>query len=204
MKKKGSSQFVVQDKWFHEAKKLGYRARSAFKLLEIQEKYALIQPGMKVFDMASAPGSFIQIISKIIGPTGIVLGVDIQKIQPFGNPNVHLLQASVFEKEAIEKFCLDQGILKFDLMTSDIAPSTTGISGVDQYRSIELNNAILDVADIFLRQDGDILLKVFVGEDVDELVGSIKRRYKEIKRMRPKACRERSFEEYFLCRGKKV
>jgi 23S rRNA (uridine2552-2'-O)-methyltransferase len=108
MKKKGSSQFVVQDKWFHEAKRLGYRARSAFKLLEIQEKHQLITSGMKVFDLASAPGSFLQVIAKIVGPNGIVLGVDIQKIDPLGHQNVHLLQASVFEKEAIEKFCLDQ------------------------------------------------------------------------------------------------
>lgn len=65
-KKKGTAQYIVKDPWFLEAKRLGYRARSAFKLLEIQERFNLVQPGMKVLDVASAPGSFLQVLSKIV------------------------------------------------------------------------------------------------------------------------------------------
>ena len=97
--------FVVHDPYFEKAKKLGYRARSAFKLLEIQQKYNLIQPGMNVLDVASAPGSFLQVIAKIIGQKGKAVGIDIQKIDPnFGFPNIHLLQESVFEFEKIRTF----------------------------------------------------------------------------------------------------
>lgn len=142
--------FIVQDPFYEKAKKLGYRARSAFKLLEIQDKFHLIQPKMNVLDIASAPGSFLQVIAKIVGPTGKVVGIDIQKIDPnFGFPNIYLLQESVFEFEKIRLYLDSLGIGQFNLLTSDIAPSTTGMTGIDQYRSIELNLAILEVAEYF-------------------------------------------------------
>jgi 23S rRNA (uridine2552-2'-O)-methyltransferase len=202
-KKKGTGQYIVQDKWFFEAKKLGYRARSAFKLLEIQDSYQIIKPGMKVLDIASAPGSFLQVISKVVGPDGLVLWVDLQQIKPFGQQNIRVLQGDIFDQEKIEKFCEANGVELFDVITSDIAPNTTGLTGVDQYRSIELNIAILEFADRWLMKWGNLLLKVFVGEDIQELITPIKQRYVNLRRIKPKACRDRSFEEYFLCVGKK-
>lgn len=148
-----TKQFIVQDPYFEKAKKLGYRARSAFKLIEIQEKYHLIEPRMHVLDIGAAPGSFLQVISKIVDLDHKVVGIDITKIDPnFGRPNIHLLQESIFEYEKIRIFLDSIGVGQFDLITSDIAPSTTGMSGVDQYRSIELNLAILDVAKVFLKK----------------------------------------------------
>lgn len=202
-KKKKTHNYVVQDKYFHEAKRLGYRARSAFKLLEIDEAYHMLKPGLKVLDLASAPGSFLQVIAKKVGAEGFVVGVDIQKIVALGYPNVKTFQESVFEHDKIAACFETVGIEQFDLITSDIAPNTTGLTGVDQYRSIELNLAILEIADRFLLKGGNVILKVFVGEDVDELVGPIKSRYAKLQRMKPKACRDRSFEEYFICIGKK-
>lgn len=199
-----TKQFIVHDQYFEKAKQLGYRARSAFKLLEIQEKYWLIKPKMNVLDVASAPGSFLQVIAKIVWQEGKVVGIDIQKIDSnFGFPNIHLLQESVFEFEKIRTFLDSLEIGQFDLITSDIAPATTGMTGVDQYRSIELNLAILDVADIFLKKWGTTVLKVFVWEDILDLIGPIKEKYTKLSRFKPKACRDRSFEEYFICIGKK-
>jgi 23S rRNA (uridine2552-2'-O)-methyltransferase len=193
----------VQDKYFHEAKRLGYRARSAFKLLEIEERYQIIKPGMKALDLASAPGSFLQVLCKKVGTEGFVVGVDIQKIVALGYPNVKTFQENVLEHDKIAACFATVGIEQFDLITSDIAPNTTGLTGVDQYRSIELNLSILEIGDRFLKKGGNTILKVFVGEDVDELVGPIKSRYAKLQRMKPKACRDRSFEEYFICLGKK-
>ncbi|MBP9811793.1 RlmE family RNA methyltransferase [Candidatus Gracilibacteria bacterium] len=196
--------FIVQDPFYEKAKKLGYRARSAFKLLEIQDKFHLIQPKMNVLDIASAPGSFLQVIAKIVGPTGKVVGIDIQKIDPnFGFPNIYLLQESVFEFEKIRLYLDSLGIGQFNLLTSDIAPSTTGMTGIDQYRSIELNLAILEVAEVFLKKGGNLVLKVFVGEDIEDLIAPIREKYTKLSRFKPKACRDRSFEEYFICQGKK-
>lgn len=199
MKKKSIGQYVVQDVYFHEAKKLGFRARSAFKLIEIQDTFGIIQPNMKVLDIASAPGSFLQVLAKIVGPEGLVLGVDLQKIKSLGRPNVKLLQGDIFDAPKIAEFCAANGVEQFDLVTSDIAPNTTGMKGVDQYRSIELNIEILKFADIWLKKGGNIVLKVFVGEDIQELISPVKLRYTTLKRIKPKACRDRSFEEYFVC-----
>lgn len=199
-----TKQFIVQDPYFDKAKKLGYRARSAFKLLEIQEKYNVIHPKMNVLDVAAAPGSFLQVIAKIIEPGYKAVGIDIQKIDPnFGYPNIHLLQESIFEYEKVRIYLDSLHIGKFDLITSDIAPSTTGMTGVDQYRSVELNLAILDVAKVFLKKWGNLVLKVFVGEDVNDLMWPLKENFTKVSRFKPKACRERSFEEYFICMGKK-
>lgn len=196
--------FIIHDPYFEKAKKLGYRARSAFKLLEIQEKYNILKKDMNVLDVAAAPGSFLQVIAKIIGQNGKAVGIDIQKIDPnFGFGNIHLLQESVFEFEKIRIYLDSLGIGKFDAITSDIAPATTGMTGVDQYRSIELNLAILDVADVFLKKWGNLILKVFVWEDIQDLIWPVKERYIKLSRFKPKACRDRSFEEYFVCIGKK-
>lgn len=197
--------FIIHDPYFEKAKKLGYRARSAFKLLEIQEKYSIIQPRMNVLDIASAPGSFLQVIAKIVWEKGKVVGIDTQKIDPnFGYPNIHLLQEDIFEFEKIRTFLDTLKIGQFDLITSDIAPSTTGMTWVDQYRSVELNLAILEVAKIFLKSGGNLVLKVFVWEDVNDLVVPLKEHFKKVSRIKPKACRDRSFEEYFVCREKKL
>ena len=91
---------------------------------------------------------------------------------------------------------------QFDAITSDIAPSTTGMTGVDQYKSVELNLAILDVAEVFLKKWWTLILKVFVWEDILDLIHPIKEKYKKLSRFKPKACRDRSFEEYFICIGK--
>lgn len=195
--------FQVHDPYFIKAKKLGYRARSAFKLLEIQDRYHLIKPHMHVLDVGAAPGSFLQVIAKIVWPKGKVVGIDIQKIDPnFWYPNIHLLQESIFEYDAIRAFLETLEIGQFDLITSDIAPATTGMTGVDQYRSIELNLAILEVAKTFLKKDATLILKVFVGEDINDLIVPIKTHFKKLSRFKPKACRDRSFEEYFICQGK--
>ena len=122
-----------------------------------------------------------------------------------------MLQESIFEYEKICDFLKNIGISnkspdenpEFDLITSDIAPATTGMTGVDQYKSVELNLAILEVAKVFLKKDATLVLKVFVGEDVNDLIVPIKQHFKKLSRFKPKACRDRSFEEYFICQEKK-
>jgi 23S rRNA (uridine2552-2'-O)-methyltransferase len=152
-RKKITHHFEVKDFYYWEAKRNGFRARSAFKLLEIQEKFKLIQPGMNVLDIGAAPGSFLQVIHSVIKDTGKIVGVDIQKIEPLGYENLSLFQHDVFETETLLEKIRSVGIGKFDLMTSDIAPATSGMpGGVDQYRSIELNLAIVNVADVYLKK----------------------------------------------------
>ena len=107
---------------------------------------------MQVLDIASAPGSWLQVLVKMVGPTGAIFGIDIQKIEGFGHQNIHVLQGDVFVTPPIIEFLKKYDVVKLDCITSDIATHTTGQTGVDQYRSVELNLAILDIADIFLKK----------------------------------------------------
>ncbi len=202
-KKKIPHAFSLHDKYFLEAKKMGYRARSAFKLIEIQEKFGLIKPWFNILDIWAAPGSFLQVISQIIKNNWQIVWIDIQKIEKFSHPNIILIQENINNKEEILKKLEYYKITNFDLITSDIAPSTTGQTGVDQYRSVELNLSILDLTSALLKKWGNLLLKVFVWEDINDLIKPIKEKFLVLKRLKPKACRDRSFEEYFICLGKK-
>ena len=198
-----TKQYEKHDPYFLKAKQLGYRARSAFKLLEIQEKFQIIKPKMNVLDLAAAPGSFLQVIAKIIGQSWKAVWIDIQKIDPnFWFSNIYLLQEDIFELEKIRTYLDSLEIGQFDLITSDIAPFTTGMTWVDQYRSIELNLAILEVAKVFLKKWWHLVLKVFIWEDVNDLIEPVKAQYKKLSRLKPRACRDRSFEEYFICQSK--
>ena len=194
--------FIIRDKYFYEAKRLGYRARSAFKLLEIQERYNLIRKGQTVLDVACAPGSFLQVLAPLVGQTGRVVGFDIQKVEPLGYPHVEAFVGDMLDIDGVAAELARRGITRVDLVTSDIAPATTGQRDVDQYRSIELNLAILALADKLLATGGNTILKVFVGEDVNDIIRVIKRTYSKLQRFKPHASRDRSFEEYFLCLDK--
>ncbi|MDD4151327.1 MAG: RlmE family RNA methyltransferase [Candidatus Gracilibacteria bacterium] len=200
-RKKRPTPFIIHDEYFFKAKKEGYRARSAFKLIELQEKFSLIKAGMKVCDVASAPGSFLQVIRKNVGNDGLVVGIDLQKIDNFGQENIHTIQHDIYEFDTLKpkvEAIIGEGKL-FDLVTSDIAPKTTGRADIDQYESVELNIGIVKFADVFLKKGGNLVLKVFIGEDFNDLLKEIKLRYKKLSVYKPFACRDRSPEEYVVC-----
>nr|MDD3719831.1 RlmE family RNA methyltransferase [Candidatus Gracilibacteria bacterium] len=203
--KKKVKPYIVQDAYFQKAKKEGYRARSVYKLIEIQEKFGLIQEGMNICDVGAAPGSFIQYTKRIIKDTGNIVGIDIKPIDKYSQKNIHTIVHSIFEfdtlKPKVEEF-IGEGN-KFDLILSDIAPNTTGNRDIDQYASVELNIEILKFADVFLKKGGNLLLKVFKGEDFFDLSNAIKPRFESFKEFKPNACRDRSFEEYVICLKKK-
>ena len=204
-RKKRPSPFIIRDDYFYKAKKEGYRARSVYKLKEIQEKYNIIHPQMQVCDIGAAPGSFIQYIKQIIKDTGIIVGIDLKPIDAYSQNNIHTFVHDIFEFETLSpkiSEILWEG-KQFDLITSDIAPNTTGRKDVDQYASVELNIEILKFADIFLKKWGNLLLKIFKGEDFGDLVHEIKARYESFTEYKPFACRDRSVEEYLICYKRK-
>lgn len=204
-RKKRPAPYVMHDKYFQLAKSQGYRARSVYKLKEIQEQFDIIHPDMNVCDIGAAPGSFIQYIKEILRDTGIIVGIDLKPIDKYSQSHIHTFQHDIFEYETlIPKIEEILGKNKqFDLITSDIAPNTTGRKDIDQYASVELNIEILKFADIFLERGGNLLLKVFKGEDFRDLTLEIEKRYAKFTEYKPFACRDRSFEEYVICFWKK-
>lgn len=197
--------FVVQDEYFQKAKKAGYRARSVYKLLEIQERFWLIKPEFSVIDIWAAPGSFLQAIRVIVNKDNLIVWVDLKVIEPLNYPNVKTIVCDIFDYAKLslelDKILPENHV--FDLITSDIAPNTTWVFDVDQYASVELNIEICKFSDKFLKKWWNMILKVFVGQDFNDLVMEVKKRFNYMKTYKPLACRDSSHEEYIICLGKK-
>ncbi len=183
-----------QDKFFKKAKEQGYRARSAFKLEAIQKRFHLIRFGDKVLDLGAAPGSFLQLIEKIIGSKGLAVGIDLNPIEDLKKPNVKTIVGDILDESIYQKFSIDQ----FDVITSDLAPSTSGIKSVDAGRSFQLNEQVLKVAEKHLRPGGHVVMKAFPGAEHQQLLKKTKGMFKSIKIFKPEAVRKSSKEEYVI------
>lgn len=195
----------MHDAYFKKAKSEWYRARSVYKLQEIQETFELIEPGMDICDIGCAPGSFIQYIKRIIKDTGNIVGIDLKPTDKYSQKHINTLVHDIFDFDTLRPKVeeLIGAWNNFHLITSDIAPNTTGRKDIDQYASVELNIEILKFADVFLMKGWNLILKVFKWEDFRDLTKEIQKRYEKFTEFKPYACRDRSFEEYVICFTKK-
>lgn len=190
--------YQSKDKYFEEAKKKGYRARSVFKLEEIQNRFQFMKSGDKVLDLGAAPGSFLKYISEIIGEEGYVVGVDLQEISPFDEANIHTLVADVMDEEDLDSKFSEIGAEVFDVVVSDMAPKTTGIKFMDGGKSMELNQRVIQIAEKYLKIGGHVVLKLLPGVNEGELMKPMKKIFKKVRHMRPKAVRKSSGEFYLV------
>lgn len=191
--------YVPNDKWSQRAAAEGYRARSVYKLQELDERFGLLQPKMTVLDIGAAPGSWLQYASKQVGPYGRVIGFDLQEIAQAG-PNVITHVLDVTDTAALDAMLAADGVTQVDLVLSDIAPNTSGIKDVDQWRSIELSQIVMDVATARLPPGGRCVVKVFRGADFDGFLADIKRTWRDVKVVTVAASRDRSREVYVVAR----
>lgn len=202
-KKTQRGQYIIRDDYAIKAKKAWFRARSIYKLLEMQERFELIQPDYSVIDIWCAPGSFLQAIRNIVREKTIIW-VDLKPVTPFSYPNVSTIVCDIFDYDKLSKEVID--IVwddQFDLITSDIAPNTTGRFDIDQYASVELNIEICKFSDWFLKEWWNMILKVFKWEDFNDLAQQVKKRFDNMTTYKPLACRDSSHEEYIICWWKK-
>jgi len=191
--------FSVQDKYFQKAKKLGYLARSVFKLEEIQRKFNILKKNMNVLDLGAAPGSWLQYARQIVGDRSKLVGVDIDTIK-MRDKNTEVIEMDVFNEKIVEKI-LDKNVGKFDVILSDLAPKTSGVKEVDHFRSIELGERVVEIAERLLAAQGFLVIKVFQGSDMDDFLKKVKLIFKKVNVFKPKACRDRSFEVYIVAGG---
>lgn len=184
-----------QDPYFRRAKVEGYRARSAYKLLEINERFRLLRSGAVVLDLGAAPGSWSQVAQAAVGKTGKVVAVDLQAISPL--PGVTTIQGDITQPEAVAQLeaALAGGA---DLVLSDVSPAISGIALADHARSIELARASLEVAVRLLRPGGSFAAKVFQGEDFAAFVASARPHFEAVHVFNPKASRRESNERYVV------
>jgi len=191
----------VNDHYVQMAKKDGYRARAAYKLLEINEKDKLIRPGTVLADLGSTPGSWSQVAARIVGESGKVFALDILPMDPV--PNVAFIQGDFREEEILAQFvALLQG-RALDLVISDMAPNISGMSAIDQARSFHLTELALEFARDHLKPGGSFLVKVFQGSEFQSYLKAMRALFSEVVTRKPKASRDRSSEVYLLGKGRR-
>ncbi len=195
--------YQSQDRFFKKAKDEGYRARSVYKLEEIQKRFHLIKSGDRVLDLGAAPGSFMQFIRKIVGKSGLVIGIDLKPIKPFKQSNIKSYAGDIFDDNVYKNILSENDLSEFDVITSDLAPATTGIKSVDAGRSFQLNEQVLKVAEQYLKPGGHVVLKAFPGADYSNLIALAKKQFKQAKLFRPEAVRKSSREVYIIGINKK-
>ncbi len=178
------------------AKKEGYRARSVYKLEELDQRFSLFRPGLRVLDLGAFPGSWLQYVSQVIGPTGLALGIDLKPISRIAR-NVQTMVADIKDLTTLENKLLTKD--NFDVVISDLAPNTTGIPGLDQSRSVELSRMVVEIAKQFLHKRGNLVMKVFEGEDFQSFYRGLKPLFREVKAVKVAASRDRSKEIYVVC-----
>ena len=181
------------------AKEQGYRSRSAFKLIELNQKYNLIKSNDNILDFGAAPGGWLQVASKLVMPKGKVIGVDLLPIKPI-NENVTILQGDIRDEKVVNNILNEAG-RKVDIILSDIAPNISGIWKIDHNNQIDLTRLIINRFPELLEKNGGCLLKAFDGPMLKPLEKELRKNFTNVKLIKPKVSRNASSELYIACRN---
>ena len=188
----------LNDPYVAEARRLGYRSRAAFKLAQLDEKYNLLKPGMRVVDLGAAPGGWVQVAQQKIGPGGHVAGIDLLEIDPIAGAD--LIVGDFLDEDAPDRLKTLMGG-PADAVLSDMAASSTGHAPTDHLRIMSLAEAALDFACEVLKPGGFFLAKVLQGGSERELLDRLRRDFEKVRHVKPAASRSDSAELYVLATG---
>jgi 23S rRNA (uridine2552-2'-O)-methyltransferase len=201
----------MSSRWIHErkddpyyrwAKEQGYRSRASFKLIQLNERFGFLEGARRVLDLGAAPGGWLQVASEYVDDEGLVVGVDLDEIEPLGLVNVETIVGDIEEEETQDKIMeIFQG--KVDVILSDVAPDVSGAWDVDQYRQIHLARVALVIADRLLKRRGWLVIKTFHGSEHGRFVREMRDMFETVKRVKPKASRKKSAEIYLVARSLK-
>lgn len=194
-----SKPYDPRDPFYKKAKQEGFRARSAYKLQEIARRFGLFRKGMRVLDLGAAPGGWLQVVAAEVGAAGLVVGADLEPIAGGLPPQVKTLVLDLRDPEAPAR--LRAFAECYDVVTSDMAPKTTGVRAADEARSHELVGLALEVAREQLVPGGAFVAKVFEGSDFEELLREVRAAFSRVKLVRPEATRDRSREIFVVAQG---
>ncbi|MCD6138713.1 MAG: RlmE family RNA methyltransferase [Deltaproteobacteria bacterium] len=187
------------DHYTIRARREGFPARSVYKLEEIQKRFRILKPGARVLDLGCAPGSWLLFASKAVGGKGLVVGVDRAPISVEIPSNVRFIRQDILARD--ESFVSATGT-GFEVVLSDLAPSTTGSKFVDSQRSLELSEAALAISARVLNPGGSFLCKIFQGPGFKEFSDRTKKMFDRVWHVRPKSTRKGSREIYVVGLGK--
>mgnify|MGYP003345500322 FL=1 len=186
----------LNDAFVRQAQKDGYRARAAYKLIEIDDKDHLIKPGMAVVDLGSAPGSWSQVVAQRLKGQGKIIALDILPMVGIGG--VDFIQGDFREDAVLAELEDRLNGQPIDLVISDMAPNISGIGSVDQANATYLTELAVDFSLKWLKPNGNFLVKVFIGSGFEEIVQLMRESFEKVVTRKPKASRDRSSEVYLL------
>ncbi|HVD20819.1 MAG TPA: RlmE family RNA methyltransferase [Nitrososphaera sp.] len=185
-----------RDQYRRLAKDQGYRARSAYKLLQMNRSYRIIKRGDKVVDLGCAPGGWLQVAMKEVGSSGKVIGVDLKPVTPVAGATI--LQGSIENPNVLSKIAEILGC-KADVILSDMAPNVSGVWDIDHARQISLSTIALGFARQVLRVGGSSVFKIFEGEMLKEFKSELRKSFGKVLLSKPSASRQESSELYIVC-----
>ena len=185
-----------KDQYRRLAKDQGYRARSAYKLSQLNNSYRILKKGSRVVDLGCAPGGWLQVATKEVSAGGRVVGIDLKPVELVAGAAI--LQGSIEDPEVIAKVIETLGG-KADVVLSDLAPNVSGVWDVDHARQISLTTSALAVAQKILREGGSAVFKVFEGDMLNELRAEMRRSFGRVLLSKPSASRQESSELYVVC-----
>ena len=189
-----------RDPWRREARSKGYRARSAYKLKQIQDKFGIIRKGDSVLDVGCHPGGWTQVAVEEVGENGFVLGVDLLSTSPIEGASVII--GDISENSTLEEISELLGDRNLNTVISDISPKLTGRYDTDQAISLELSTLVMDTAMLILTPGGNFVTKIFQGTGIEGLMKAAKQRFSNVQRYAPTASRKSSSETYLICQNK--
>lgn len=204
--KPSSKRWLVEheaDHYVHEARRLGFRSRAAFKLKELAERDRLLKPGITVVDLGAAPGSWAQLARPLLGSKGRLIALDILPMDPV--PEVDFIEGDFREETVLRALESKlQGTRSVDLVMSDMAPNISGVDTADQVASMHLAELALEFARTQLKSGGDFVVKLFQGEGFETFVKEVRKQFALVHLRKPKASRPRSREIYLVARNFRV
>jgi 23S rRNA (uridine2552-2'-O)-methyltransferase len=194
-----------KDAHYRRARAEGYRARSVYKLAELDRRYGILRRGDAVVDLGAWPGGWLQLALERIGNEGRIVGVDLAAVEKFPAPNVALMVGDVRDAATADAI-LDRLGRRADVVLSDLAPKLTGIRATDEAHSEELNQAALALLPRLLAPSGRFVMKTFMGGGFEAILRATRAQFSEVKTTRPDATRRGSSELYvvglgFLAKG---
>ena len=186
-----------RDTYVRQSKVDGYRARSAYKLIEIDEKFKIFKGGLTVIDIGAAPGSWSQYASKVV-KNGKIISIDLKEMEPI--PNIIQIKGD-FTENKIQKIIKEQLHANADVVMSDMAVNTTGIKDIDAIQTGELCKEAIVFSKEVIKKQGFFISKIFMGSTFNEIVALGKESFKEVKVFKPKSSRKDSKESFIICKN---
>lgn len=188
-----------RDFYYRRAKEEGYRSRAAYKLLQANDRLRFIRRGDVVLDLGAAPGGWMQVLRRLVGEKGFVVGIDLTPLKGFEWDNVISIVADFRHVDA--STLLRRLPRAVDVVVSDASPNVSGTWELDHARQIELAEHAFGLSQGLLRKGGHFFVKVFQGDLLSAFRRSVENHFRKVKLLRPKACRKESAEMYLLATG---